>query len=471
MGSGYIDIPVSGGSTSPLTTKGDLYAFSSVNARLPVGTDGQVLTADSTQATGLKYSTVTGTGTVTSVGLSLTGLGWLTIGGTPVTTTGTLALSLTTGQTQNQFLASPNGSSGTVGLRAIVAADIPTLNQNTSGSAASLSATLAIASGGTNVTSVTVAPAATAFAGWDANKNLSANALIEGYATTATAAGTTTLVVGSAYTQYFTGSTTQTVTMPVTSTLVLGQQFLIVNRSSGVVTVQSSGANSIQAMAANTQILLTCILTSGTTAASWDAVYNSNALPPAAGATTTLNNLGSTAINADLSFGTDATNNVGESNANRALGVYASGIVVAGWNGTQASKTGVSLNGAFAGNSNPGVRWTNGTNGINLDYDGTYLAMYNAGSGGHGLKMGLSTFIFQDSATNNVLTTIDTTGIYLGNAALVTTATAGYAYINTCAGAPTGVPSGKTGMVAHIYDTTNNKLWVYNGAWKGVVLS
>jgi hypothetical protein len=43
-------------SLSPLTTKGDILSFSTVNARLGVGSDGQVLTADSTQATGLKWA-------------------------------------------------------------------------------------------------------------------------------------------------------------------------------------------------------------------------------------------------------------------------------------------------------------------------------------------------------------------------------------------------------------------------------
>ncbi len=98
--------------------------------------------------------------------------------------------------------------------------------------------------------------------------------VLAGYSTTATAATTTTLTATSNYQQYFTGTTTQTVLLPVTGTLVLGQQYEIINNSSGVVTVQSSGANTIQAMAANTQLIVTCISTSGTTAASWNAEYS-----------------------------------------------------------------------------------------------------------------------------------------------------------------------------------------------------
>lgn len=45
------------GYTPPLTTKGDLFGFDTAAARIPIGTNGQVLTADSTQSLGLKWAT------------------------------------------------------------------------------------------------------------------------------------------------------------------------------------------------------------------------------------------------------------------------------------------------------------------------------------------------------------------------------------------------------------------------------
>ena len=54
-------------STSPLTTKGDLYGFSTLDARIPIGTNNQVLTADSAQALGLKWATPSGGGKVLQV--------------------------------------------------------------------------------------------------------------------------------------------------------------------------------------------------------------------------------------------------------------------------------------------------------------------------------------------------------------------------------------------------------------------
>jgi hypothetical protein len=93
------------------------------------------------------------------------------------------------------------------------------------------------------------------------------------YTTTATAAGTTTLTSASNYLQYFTGVTTQTVVMPVTSTLSLGWNYQIINNSTGNLTVNSSGGNLIVTVLPATAVTITVILTSGTTAASWNAEF------------------------------------------------------------------------------------------------------------------------------------------------------------------------------------------------------
>lgn len=50
----YANLGISG--SAPLTTKGDIFGFSTVNARLPVGSNTQILTADSAQALGVKWA-------------------------------------------------------------------------------------------------------------------------------------------------------------------------------------------------------------------------------------------------------------------------------------------------------------------------------------------------------------------------------------------------------------------------------
>lgn len=69
---------------------------------------------------------------------------------------------------------------------------------------------------------------------------------------------------------------------------------------------------------------------------------------------------------------------------------------------------------------------------------------------------------------------IDAPGnIVLGNqSALSTSATDGFIYIPTCAGTPTGTPTSYTGKIPMVFDTTNIKLYVYNGGfWKSVTLT
>jgi hypothetical protein len=97
-----------------------------------------------------------------------------------------------------------------------------------------------------------------------------------GYTTTATAAGTTTLTAASNYRQFFTGSTTQTIVLPVTSTLVTGIAYEIENNSTGLLTVNSSGGNLVGTIPAGVCAHAVCIATATTTAADWDWDYISN---------------------------------------------------------------------------------------------------------------------------------------------------------------------------------------------------
>lgn len=77
-------------------------------------------------------------GTVTSVGLSLPSIFTVTV--SPITSSGSLTAVLAS-ETANTFFAAPNGSSGTPTFRSIVSADVPTLNQNTTGTASNITAT------------------------------------------------------------------------------------------------------------------------------------------------------------------------------------------------------------------------------------------------------------------------------------------------------------------------------------------
>jgi hypothetical protein len=229
---------------------GDIYYRNSsgVLTRLGIGTSGQALT---TSAGLLPVWTTLGggSGTVTSVAWTTSQGVSASVANSTTTPNITVTLGALTGVTSfNGLIVTANTGVITTG----------TWNGTT----------IAVANGGTGVTSVTTAPTASAFAGWDANSNLSANNLIDGFTTTATAAGTTTMTIASAGQQYWTGTTTQTVKLPTTS-VVAGGQYTICNQSTGNVTVQSSGANTIIILGAGQSAVFTSLTATPTTAANW----------------------------------------------------------------------------------------------------------------------------------------------------------------------------------------------------------
>lgn len=145
--------------------------------------------------------------------------------GTSALTTGILKSTTTTGT-----------------LSIAVAADFPTLNQNTSGTAAGLSATLAVASGGTGVTTSTgtgsnvlsTSPALTTPTWNNAAPNITS---------TASTGTITTLTSSSSYYQRITGTLAQTIKLPDETTIPAGTTYVIDNDSTQSITITDSAGS------------------------------------------------------------------------------------------------------------------------------------------------------------------------------------------------------------------------------------
>lgn len=101
-----------------------------------------------------------------------------------------------------------------------------------------------------------------------------------------------------------------------------------------------------------------------------------------------------------------------------------------------------------------GTLVTNGVNGLNI------TSNYNSIR----FLTGLGTN--NPAATYERMTITNDGSVVAGaQVALATTATDGFLYIPSCAGTPTGTPTAYTGKVAIVFDTTNNKLYAYDGSW------
>ena len=104
--------------------------------------------------------TVTGTWPNQTIAATVSGTVTAVTGTSPVVSSGgatpAISLAASYGDTQNPYasktanyiLAAPNGTTGVPTFRAVVAADIPTLNQNTTGTAANVTGVVAVANGG-----------------------------------------------------------------------------------------------------------------------------------------------------------------------------------------------------------------------------------------------------------------------------------------------------------------------------------
>jgi hypothetical protein len=203
-----------------------------------------------------------GTGNIAFI--QFTGAGEITVGGG-----GSLVKSgnqLTRGALTGDVTASADNNATTIAAAAVSLAKMANLAAN--------SVIANVTGSGATPTAVSLVSAATASTVMirDANANARINNLIENFQSIASAAGTTTLTVGSPKVTQITGATTQIVKLPDATTLVLGQQVVIINRSSGVVTVNDNGSTLVQTMASPSFVTLT-VTNIGSAAGVWDSAY------------------------------------------------------------------------------------------------------------------------------------------------------------------------------------------------------
>jgi hypothetical protein len=167
----------------------------------------------------------------------------------------------------------------------------PTFNQNTTGTAANVTGTVAVGNGGTGATTLTannvllgngtsavqvVAPGTTGNVLTSNGTTWTSAAAAGGsptFTTTVSSATTVTLTTASNAIQEFTGSSAQTVVLPTTS-IVAGRQFTIFNNSTGLLTINSSSGAQVHVLAAGSEAVLTALVATPTTAAHWEDVLS-----------------------------------------------------------------------------------------------------------------------------------------------------------------------------------------------------
>jgi len=232
-----------GNTTGNTLTKATLTAGTNVTITNGTG----AITINATDAFVGTVTSVSGTGTVSGITLTgtVTSAGSLTLGGTLAVTPSDFA-----SQTANTVLAAPNGSAGVPTFRAIVAADIPTLNQNTTGTASNVTGVVAVVNGGTGATTAPNARTNLSAAASGANTDITSIALTTGTIITAPTSGTD--IVNKTYADTIASGINfhQAVRLATTTTL---PAYVYNNGASGVgatITGVANGALSIDGVAA-----------------------------------------------------------------------------------------------------------------------------------------------------------------------------------------------------------------------------
>ena len=316
------DIPSLGYVTSVSGTSGNITSTGGFTPIINLAS-GIVAAGTTGSVTAIPVITVDTYGRVTSITTAANPQGTVTsvTGTSPVVSSGgaTPAISLATAygdtlnpyasKTANFVLAAPNGSAGVPTFRAIVAADIPTLNQNTTGTAANITATsnstlttlsalslpysqlsgtvptwnqnttgtaanvtgvVAVANGGSGVT---ISSGANSIVLRDANANITVNSINESFSNVAAAGTTTVLTASSAPNYVVTGSGGQTYQLPDATTLANGINYTFNNnQSSGTIVVKNNSSTTVATIQSGGFVEV-ILLSNSTAAGLWD-VHN-----------------------------------------------------------------------------------------------------------------------------------------------------------------------------------------------------
>ena len=174
-------------------------------------------------------------------------------GGTGAITAQAAINALAGSTTSGQYL---RGNGTNVVMSAIQAADVPTLNQNTTGTASNVTGIVAITNGGTGSNSI-------AFA----------RANLTGARITNTGGITTFVFYEDPYYQVFTGTQNQTVEFLPATSLQAGVSYRVINNSTGTLTLRTSNLLSLGTVLPGFTVDVTVINTSSDSAASWEVGY------------------------------------------------------------------------------------------------------------------------------------------------------------------------------------------------------